>query len=141
MNQLQNLISVLQKLQESSTNLSKDIDPKDSREQTGKDLTSLSSAFQDLQSIFSSIREEDMNKITTEFNELISGKQNFLEYTRDVNAILMAVRERAKEKPEIKEKIVQNLPVHQQGENPDALFKKYSDILNQILGMTTKAGR
>ncbi|MGA8163759.1 MAG: hypothetical protein WB791_01895 [Waddliaceae bacterium] len=135
---ISDLFTVLQKIRSTAQNLSKDVDPADSREETGGDLNDLTSGFAQLQTLFQSLNQSDMQKIQAEVKELMSGQQNFREYARDVNALLAEVRNRTQQNKEMKKKIKKNIPVEHKNKDPDDFFGGLKGILDEVSSWSEK---
>ena len=134
----QDVLIVIQKLRDSAQNLSKDIDPEDAREQTQGDLRDLSVGFQQLQKMFATLDKEQKAKIQGEVKELMEGKQNFLEYARDVRAILAEVRKKAEVDEEVKQKIEENIPEQHKDQGTASFFTKITDCLEEFKNWSGK---
>lgn len=126
------LFKVLQQLTSSAQNLNKDIDHNDSREETKGDLEQLHTGFQELKTIFNSINQEDLANAQREVQELMSGNQNFMEYARDVNAIIADVRSRTKSDTTVEKKISQNLPSKHKKAGATNFLDQLKGVLNQV---------
>lgn len=135
-----NLFNLIQQIRDSAQNLSKDLDRKDPREETEADLEQLTLSFQDLKDILFSLKQEDKDNLAREMRELLSGQEDFQTYTRDVNKILMDVKNRIKADKNAEYKVAQNLPEQHQNETPSTLMDSFSKVIEQISNWTTKAG-
>jgi hypothetical protein len=133
-------MSLIHKIRTSASNLSKDVDQNDPREETNKDLKDLSLSFHDLREIMSSLTNEDQENINREFRELLSGEEDFQTYTQDVKKILLDVRNRVKTDKKVEEKITKNLPADQKDETPNSLLQGFAGLIDQISRWAEKAG-
>lgn len=135
-----NLKNTIQQIRTSAKNLSQDLDNQHPREETADDLDQLSLSFQDLKDIFFALKQEDKDNLSREVRELFSGQEDFKTYTRDVNRILMDVKNRIQADKKVEEKVSQNLPEQHQDENPNALIQGFSQLMNQVSDWLTKTG-
>lgn len=126
------LVSVIQQIRNSAQNLSKDLDHKDPREETAGDLEQLSLSFQDLKDIFFSLRQEDKENLSREMRELFTGQEDFKTYTRDVNKILLDVKNRIQNDKNVEKKVAQNLPEQHQNETPNTFMQNFEKLIGQI---------
>lgn len=140
-NPLSQIFEILQNLQTHAGNLSKDIDTKDTREETEGDLSQIFSSFGQLRTVMSKLNEQDMARLQDEVKQLFSGEQSFFDYNRDVNNILMEVYKRAQEHPATKQKIEDNLPAQAQNQNLGNVFKGWGDLLTGLQNIITNVSK
>lgn len=126
------LLEVLQNIQTHANNLNKDLDEKDEREETKGDLRQLFTNFGELRALMSKLDESDVTKLREELHELMSGKEDILEYNRDVTNILMDVKRRTEVNESAKDKVVEHLPAEKKDENVGSLFDNWSSILGNV---------
>lgn len=135
-----NLKDTIQQIRTAAQHLSQDLDQQHPREETADDLDQLSLSFQDLKDIFFALKQEDKANLQHEVQELFSGKEDFKTYTRDVNKILMDVKNRIQADKKVADKVTQNLPEEHQNENPNNLIQGFSQLMNQVSDWLTKTG-
>lgn len=126
------IMDVIQQIRSSAQNLSKDLDNRDSREETAGDLEQLTLSFADLKKIFFALKQEDKEILSREVRELLSGQEDFKTYTRDVNKILMDVKNRIQADKTVEAKVKENLPEEHQGQAPNALLQGFGKLLEQV---------
>lgn len=132
-NQIINQIfAILQNLKTNATNLNKDLDQKDKREETGGDLAQLFGSFGELRSIMSKLDESDITKLQTELKELMSGKEDLMEYKRDVANILLEAKKRTEAQDQVKAKVIENMPEEKKNENVGSLFDNWGSVLSKL---------
>lgn len=140
MNNLDQIFNVMDQLRTCAQNLNKDIDHKDSREETKRDLEQLNSGFQQLQQFFSKINQQDMETVQREVQEWLSGQQDFQQYARDVSALVTDIRNRTKADSKVQQKIQDNMPRQHRNRNVGDFFNEIKTVLDQVNNMTG-AGR
>lgn len=126
------LFELLQNLKTDATNLDRDLDEKDKREETKGDLRQLFRSFNELRTLISKMDESEKAKMQAEMQELMSGKENILEYNRDVANILINVKKRVEGRESIKEKVIEHLPQEQKNENVGTLFDNWRSVLTNV---------
>jgi uncharacterized protein with von Willebrand factor type A (vWA) domain len=138
---IQDLFDVLTKIRTAAGNLNKDIDPKDKREETKQDVAQLTLNFKDLKKILSSMTEQDRADLQRELQELFSGQETFAEYNRDVQKLIMSIKNRIDSDIQVEQKIAQNLPAEHKEKGPSTLFETLSTVLQQLAMGSDKAAR
>lgn len=126
------VLDLLQNLKSDATNLNRDLDEKDEREETRGDLSQLFKGFGELRSLMSKLEKSDVEKLQTEMRELMSGKEDMLEYNRDVANILMEVKKRTEAENDAKEKVVEHLPSEKKDDNVGSLFDNWGSVLKNV---------
>lgn len=137
-----NIMDVIQQIRSSAQNLAKDLDHRDSREETAEDLQQLTLSFTDLKNIFFALKQEDKENLSREVKELLSGQEDFATYTKDVNKILMDVKNRIQTDKQVEAKVKENLPEQHQDQAPNSLLQSFGKLLEQFsdLGSNSKPG-
>ncbi len=137
------LFEIITNLNESTKNLSNDLDKTHPREETKEDLNDINMSFEELGTILSSLTKEDNDAIQQEFWELVSGKESFQQYVNDVNKIINNVRARAKQDPAIQKKLEANMPEETDAKDAPSLFQGYQQMFSQVANLISslqKAG-
>lgn len=129
---IQDFFAVLQNIKESATNLGKDVDKNDKREETKADMAMLTLNFSDLKAILKNMTPEDRASLEREAKELFSGQETLAEYTRDVQMILNDIKGRAMADNQVKQKMQENAPMEQKGQNPSSLLEGFMKLLQQL---------
>lgn len=130
---IKDFFEVLQNIRESASNLSKDVDKSDKREETKADLAMLTLNFSDLKTILANLNDNDRQELEREVKELFSGKESLSEYTRDVQQILSSIKNRASSDTQVKQKIEQNIPIeHKEQHNSVSLIDSFAKLLQKI---------
>ena len=128
---LNDFFAALQNIRESASNLDKDVDKSDKREETKADFAMLTLSFSDLKKILANLNDSDRQALQREGMELFSGKETMAEYTRDVKEILESIKNRVASDEQAKKKLEQNIPLeHKEQSNPSSIM----DSLAQLLG-------
>jgi hypothetical protein len=133
-NILGQLFQIIQGLRTDSSNLNRDLDERDDREETGGDLTQLFRGFGQLRSIMSKLDESDIAKLQDELKKLMSGKENILEYSRDVNNILIDVQKRTEKHEPTRDKVADNIPAKHQDEHESvgSMFDSWRSVIGDV---------
>lgn len=130
---IKDFFEVLQNIRESASNLSKDVDKGNKREETKADLAMLTLSFSDLKTILANLNDKDRQELEREGNELFSGKESLAEYTRDVQQILTSIKNRASSDTQVKQKIETNLPIEQKDQHDSvSLIDSFANLLRKI---------
>jgi hypothetical protein len=129
---LDQLFTILQNLRTHATNLNKDLDERDQREETKGDLARLFGSFNELKTVMVQLEQSDIAKLQDELKQLLSGEENILEYNRDVSNILLEARKRAEKNEPTKEKVTENLPTQQKNQNVGNVFDNWRSILANV---------
>ncbi len=130
---IKDFFEVLQNIHESASNLSKDIDKSDKREETKADLAMLTLSFSDLKTILANLNDKDRQELDRERNELFSGKESLAEFTRDVQQILNSIKNRASSDTHTRQKIEDNIPLeHKEEHNSASLIDTFANLLQKI---------
>jgi hypothetical protein len=133
------LLELLQGLKTDATNLHRDLDEDDEREETKGDLSQLFNKFDELKSLMSKLNESDIAKLQGELKKLMSGEENILEYNRDVNDILLAVKKRTEQHEPTKDKVIEHLPPEQKHENVGSVFNNWGSLLREVQNFIEQA--
>lgn len=129
---LDQLITVLQNLKTHTSNLNKDLDNNDQREETRGDLKSIFTNFEQLQKTLTNLDQTDMDALQNELKQLLKGEQSFSDYNRDVNNILTQVRKRIERDEQTKDKVTENLPAEQKTKSVGTVFDGWQSILSKV---------
>ena len=129
---LNQLFTIFQDLREHSTNLHKDLDDNDEREETQGDLANMFKSFNDLRALMSKVEQSDVTKLQSELKRLLSGEESLTDYQHDVANILSEVRKRTEQENDKKDKIADNLPPQHQNQNVNSIFDNWGSILSNV---------
>ncbi len=130
---LQDLLKVIGQLKGSLGDLYKDVDERDSREETGYDFDQVVTNFEEIKRIFQNLEREDMMALQREITELVQGEETFQEYVRDVNSIVKGINKKNKSGP-AKKKLEQNLPIKAKGAGVQGTFGDIEGLFSQLSG-------
>ena len=126
------LLGLLQNIKTDAANLHKDLDNKMKVKKPKGDLSRLFGSFGEMRELMSKLDESDIAQLKDEFKALMSGKEDLLEYNRDVNEILMNVKKRTEANAPAKDKVVEHLPPEQKDQNVGSHFDNWGSILNNV---------
>lgn len=129
---LSQLRTILQDLRKHTSNLNRDLDDGDDREETRTDLALITKGFDELKSTLRNLEKSDVAKLQDELKQLMSGEENLFEYNRDVNNILIEAKKRSEKNAPTQEKIAENLPPQQKDENVGSLFANWQSVLSNV---------
>jgi len=129
------LFGLLQNLKTDTSNLHKDLDDKDEREETKDDLSQIFSRFGELNALLSKLDESDVAQMREDLKKLLSGQEDILEYNRDINNLLLKVKQRTEQHEPTKDKVIEHMPSEakeQHADNVGSLFDNWGSILNNV---------
>jgi hypothetical protein len=135
---LQDFLAVLQNIKESATNLGKDVDKNDRREETKADFAMMTLSFSDLKTILKNMTPDDKANLEREAKELFSGEETLADYSRDVQKILTDIKNRTTADSQVMKKIEQNMPIENKGQSPSTILDSFAQLLRQLSDQMSK---